>query len=295
MKCAVIAFPDSVGPAARLAAALGVPCRSLEVRQFPDGESLVRAPEAPPIALVYRSLDRPNQKLVELLLAVSALRENGSRRVVLVLPYLAYMRQDAAFRVGEAVSQRVVGALLSGCCDALLTVDPHLHRTASLDLIMPGIEACAVSAAPVLAAALAGIDDPLVVAPDGEARQWVEAIAAPLGLDVLLGEKRRCGDRAVDLAIPQAARAAGRSVVLVDDLVSSGTTLVAAARQLRAAGAAQIEALVTHCLARPRDVGRLRRAGIAALRATDTVANPLGTLPVADLLAEQVRIRRWLE
>src|SRR5690606_35941146 len=157
MSRAVFGFAECAEPAARLARELGLPCREVAVRRFPDGESLVRVPEAPETAILYRSLDRPNEKIVELLLAASALRDGGTSRLVLVVPYLAYMRQDIAFHPGEAVSQRVIGRLLAQHCDALITLDPHLHRVASLAEVMPGIEAVSISAAPVLAAALDGM------------------------------------------------------------------------------------------------------------------------------------------
>ncbi len=290
----MFAFADSAEPAARLAQELGVPCHDVAVRCFPDGESLVRVPAAPATAILYRSLDHPNEKIVELLLAASALRDGGTSRLVLVVPYLAYMRQDIAFHPGEAVSQRVIGRLLAEHCDALLTLDPHLHRTPSLGEVMPGIEAVSVSAAPVLAAALDEDADPLLIGPDEESRQWVEAIARPRGLEFLLGSKRRLGDCEVDLAIDGIERAAGRAVVLVDDLVSSGGTLKASARLLRGAGAARIEALATHCLAPQEDLDEIRSAGIASLRATDTVAGPAGSLPIAGLLAAELRQRGWL-
>ncbi len=294
MSVAVLGFADSAEPAARLAGALGVPCHEVSVHRFPDGESLVRVPEAPETALLYRSLDRPNAKIVELLLAASALRDGGTLRLVLVAPYLAYMRQDIAFRPGEAVSQRVIGGLLAQHCDALITLDPHLHRVASLAEVMPGIDAVSVSAAPVLAAALDGMANPLLVGPDEESRQWVEAIARPRGLEVLLGRKRRLGDCQVELAIDGIERAAGRTAVLVDDLVSSGGTIRAAAKLLHEAGAARIEVLATHCLAAEDDLAELSEAGISALRATDTVAGPASAVPVAGLLAGELRRLGWV-
>jgi ribose-phosphate pyrophosphokinase len=295
VSCAVFGFPECEVPAGRLARELGVPYREVAVRQFPDGESLVGVPKPPEAAILYRSLDQPNGKIVELLLAASALRDNGARTIVLAVPYLAYMRQDTAFHAGEAVSQRVVGNLLAQCCDALLTVDAHLHRIRDLAAMMPGIEAVNVSAAPALSAALDTRDNPLLVGPDGESRQWVEAIARPRGLEFLLGRKRRFGDRVVDIVIDGVERAAGRSVVLVDDLVSSGETLKGAARLLREAGAARIEALVTHCLADAGDLGEIAHAGISSLRATDTVYGPTGSIHVAPLLAQQIVQRGWLK
>jgi ribose-phosphate pyrophosphokinase len=295
MSCAVFGFAAETASARRLADALGVPCRSVEVHYFPDGESLVRVEPSPESVLLYRSLDHPNDKLIELLLAASALRANGAAKVVLIAPYLAYMRQDAAFHEGEVISQLVVGRLLADHFDALLTLDPHLHRTHSLAAVMPGIEAVSISAAPLLAASLDGRDDPLLVGPDGEARQWVERIARPLNLEFVVGRKRRDGDRKVTLAIPDAGRALGRRVILVDDLISSGATLKVAAGLLLKAGAQSVEVLATHCLAGDTDLTELRRAGLSRILATDSVAGPVGQLPIAELLASEIRRRGWCQ
>jgi ribose-phosphate pyrophosphokinase len=110
---------------------------------------------------------------------------------------------------------------------------------------------------------------------------------------VLVGEKRRNGDRDVAVTIAGIERTAGRKVVLVDDVISSGMTLVSAAEQLVQAGAAGIEALATHCLASPPDIARMHAAGIARIRATDTVPGPLATLPLANLLADALRAQAW--
>jgi ribose-phosphate pyrophosphokinase len=82
-------------------------------------------------------------------------------------------------------------------------------------------------------------------------------------------------------------------VILVDDLISSGATLKVAARLLLDAGALRVEALATHCLAGEADLAELRRAGISHILATDSVASSVGQLPIADLLAEEIRRREW--
>jgi ribose-phosphate pyrophosphokinase len=286
MTAAIFAFAEGLAVANALATELGVPCSRIEVRQFPDGESLVRVGCTPDTAILYRSLDQPNAKLVEILLAAGALRDNGAEKVVLVAPYLAYMRQDVAFHPGEAVSQRVIGCLIAHHFDGLVTVDPHLHRTRSLAEAVPKIPVLAVSAAPALAQALANSgDSPVLVGPDAESWPWVEAIAQPLGLDFLVGEKHRSGDRRVDLVIPGIEAVAGRIVVLVDDVVSSGATLIAAARLLHDAKAASVEAIATHGLASRDDIARVQAAGVTRIRTTDTINNSAGCIPIAGILA----------
>ncbi|MEE1876829.1 ribose-phosphate diphosphokinase [Altererythrobacter litoralis] len=295
MAGAVFAFAEEYAPAARLAGALGCDISSISLHRFPDGESLVQVARAPSIALLYRSLDDPNAKLVEILLAASALRDNGAARVVLVAPYLAYMRQDMAFEPGQAVSQRVIGALLAQHFDGVLTVDPHLHRIASLDEVMSGTDAVSLSAAPVLSQAIDRADNPVLVGPDAESRQWVEAIAQPMGLDVLLGEKQRHGDRDVSIAFEGLGAVTGRRAILVDDVISSGRTLQCAARLLREAGAAGVDAIVTHCLSNNAELAELAASGIDRIRSTDSVQGPTATIPLAGLLAGAILDQGWLE
>ena len=298
MSAAIFAFPEMLAQAEALGRRCAVPVHPVGVRQFPDGESLITAPaHGAHTALLLRSLDDPNAKLVELLLASAALRDGGVRRVILIAPYLAYMRQDMAFHPGEAVSQRVIGGLLAQWFDGVVTVDPHLHRIERLNQAIPGIPALALSAAPALVAALAEELDPatVLVGPDSESRPWVESIAAPLGLHVLVGEKVRHGDRAVTLELPGISAVRDRPALLVDDVISSGTTLIACADLLRAAGASGIAAVATHALASPADMARMAAAGISRIRATDATTHPAATIQLARVLADAIRAAGWLE
>ena len=283
-------MPGSAGPASKLANRLGLPCREVSVHRFPDGESLVRVAPADGTVLLYGSLDDPNDKLVALMLAASAFRDGGARRLVLVAPYMCYMRQDIAFHAGEAVSQRVVGRFLAGLFDRVVTVDPHLHRTADLAGVFAGSETTVLSAAGLLSAAIAEdgelSKDLLLVGPDAESRQWVEAVAAPLQADVLIGEKHRQGDRRVRIDLPDAARVRGRTALIVDDLVSSGVTLSVCAACLRDAGAARVEALAVHAICGDDDLAAMRRAGIGRFRSTDSVMHASNAIALAPLLAE---------
>ena len=133
-------LPSAASDAARLAARLGVPLHAIALHRFPDGELRVTVGPAAPTTILYIPLDRPNDKLIAILFAAEALRREGARRLVLLAPYLCYMRQDAAFDRGEAVSQRAIGALLAANLDRVITVDAHLHRTTDINRVFPGIE-----------------------------------------------------------------------------------------------------------------------------------------------------------
>jgi ribose-phosphate pyrophosphokinase len=289
MSTALFAFDDAMAPARRLGALLNTPTIAVEVHRFPDRECLIRVSAAARTAIFYRSLDDPDHKIVELLLAASAARDQGAERVILVAPYLAYMRQDKAFHAGEAVSQKVIGGLIASHFDGLVTVDPHLHRIAALAEVIPGIPAISLSAAPLLATLIDARDDPIIIGPDSESRQWTEAIAAPMGLSTLVATKQRLGDRHVRLAIPGIDKVRDRRTIVVDDMITSGRTLIEAARLLHDAGATSVEAIVTHCLASSDDLAIMKAERIAPIFSTDSIDGPTSKAHLAPLIGAALR------
>lgn len=289
MSATILYFPDSQIQSEALAAALGLPAALIAVHHFPDGESLVRVPpDVRGSVILVRSLHDPNSKLIELMLACATLREQGVQRIVLIAPYLAYMRQDMAFHPGEAVSQRHMGRWLADLCDVLVTVDPHLHRVPNLQNIVPERLIVTLSAAPLLGQMLRDTHF-LLVGPDSESQQWVSQMAAPFGLDMVIAQKARRGDRDVEVMLPPGFSAQGRHAVIVDDVISSGHTLRACATALWQAGAVEVEALATHCLASAADYQALLDHGFAQVRATDSIIGPWTALSLAPLIAEALR------
>jgi len=286
----VLGFEEYESQAERLAGAAGLPYARIDVHRFPDGESLVRLPgELPAQVVICRSLDHPNAKLIELELAAAAATELGASRLVLVAPYLCYMRQDRAFEAGQAVSQRIIGQLLARRFDTLITVDPHLHRTHELGTAVPVRRAVNLSAGPVMAAWLERqAEKPVLLGPDEESEQWVREIAHSSECDYAVARKRRLGDRDVRVELP-AFDFGSRSVVMVDDIASTGRTLAEAARQLVNAGAGEISVLVTHALFVGDALAELRRAGVTRILSADTIPHETNGLELAPLLAAALR------
>lgn len=288
MSAVVQAFGGDEGPARRLAEALGLELGLIDLHEFPDGETLPTVPGAAPTVIVYRSLDRPNAKLVPLLQACDAWRRGGAARLVLVAPYLCYLRQDAVFAPGQPLSRDVILPLLGARFDRVVTVDPHLHRTDDLSAVM-GVAVTALTAGEVLAAALGDGDDAVVIGPDSESEPWTRVVAAALGAPSLTLSKRRTGDREVAVSLPDPEMVRGRRAILVDDICSSGATLELAARHLRAAGAAAVDVAVTHALFDAAAEARLRVAGVRRILSTDSCPHPTNAAPLARLLASALR------
>ncbi|WP_108447204.1 ribose-phosphate diphosphokinase [Halomonas denitrificans] len=281
---------DEAAAACRLAEAAGLTAVAIARHRFPDEELRLTLPLAdtadfPETLVVYRSLDRPNDKLVELLLVARHARAQGVRRLVLVAPYLAYMRQDIAFTPGEVVSQPLIGHFLAELFDAVITVDPHLHRIARLDQAIPLDHAVALSGAPRLAELIAEKRAaPLLVGPDAEARQWVQSAAEATGFEVGVCHKTRRGDRDVTIRLPD-LDVAGRQVVLMDDVASSGHTLARAAEALLGAGAASVDVAVTHALFVDDALAVIEAAGVGEVWSTDAIAHSSNAIALAPLLA----------
>jgi len=286
----ILCFDDEVDFARGLGLASGLPVQRIARHRFPDGElKLTLPPRLGAEVRILRSLHAPNEKLVELILAARAARELGAREVTLVAPYLAYMRQDSAFKPGEVVSQKVIGRLLADLFDAVVTVDPHLHRIATLSDAVPLARAVALSAAPLIGhfVAMRG-RNPMLVGPDAESAQWVHVAATYNGLPWTVCRKTRHGDTEVDVELP-AAEIEGRDVVLIDDVASSGHTLAAAARALNEAGAARVDAVVTHAVLAPEAGALLKAAGIGEFWSTDSVPHESNALSVVPLIADALR------
>lgn len=283
-------FDDEAALAAALASRLGCDRAELRCHRFPDGEwKLTLPPALPPRALLLRGLQQPNEKIAQLLITAPAARELGVQHLTLVAPYLAYMRQDMAFSPGEAVSQRHLGHALAAWFDAVVTLDPHLHRVATMDEVVPGRRGIALSAAATIGHFVgARVPGALLLGPDEEAGQWVRVAAAAAGLEHGVCHKQRHGDHEVEVSLP-AGSVRGRAVVLVDDVASTGRTLVQAARAALAAGAASVDVAVVHGLFVGDALAQVHAAGVREVWSTDSVPHASNVIPVAPLLADALR------
>lgn len=286
----LLSFDHYQAPAENLAKLLGIPYKKIELHRFPDGESLVQLPaDLPKKLIICQTFDFPNDKLIELYIAAQSARQQGVEEITLVAPYLCYMRQDIAFKPGQAVTQKIIGPFLASTFDNIITVDPHLHRIKTLDEAIPTKAAVSLTAANELGKFVVDrFKDAVFIGPDEESEQWVSVVAQPGGNDVVVATKNRYGDRSVEVMIPEYDWL-GKTAVLVDDVISSGHTMAEAAKKLHQAGCAKIIALCTHALLAPGAEDLLKQSYIDELISTDSIPHSSNQIPLASLLADALK------
>lgn len=290
-KLAVFGFPGTYPAAKALARELGVPAHQIEVHTFPDHETRVRVLERAETAVLYRPLHDPNAKIFEVIQAAAALRDMGAKTIEMVCPYLPYMRQDKVFRKGEALSQTIFGKVLAPWIDGLTAVEPHLHRTRTLDEVFEGIRAIALSGGKIMADYVRqkGFDqNALVLGPDVEAWHTARPFAEALGLEWVTAAKKRRGDRTVEVRLKD-GDFKGRRVIIVDDVISTGMTVINAARAAFAKGAAGLEVYAVHALFDQKTAQDFKAAGIKTVASCDGVPHPSNKIPLAPALAKALK------
>lgn len=256
---------------------------ALSRRQFPDGETYLRLMSAVDRqdVILLCTLDRPDPKLLPLLFAAAAARAQGARSVGLIAPYLSYMRQDRAFHPGEAITSATFARLLSDGIDWLITLDPHLHRYPSLDAIYSVPSFAATAAAPIAAWIRREVDNPVIIGPDEESRQWVARIAKLAGARSTVFRKTRRGDFDVSITADDVVARGGATPVIVDDIASSARTMIEAVQLLSRAGMPPQVCVAVHPIFAGDAYEKLLEAGPSRVVSTNTVPHPSNAIDIS--------------
>jgi ribose-phosphate pyrophosphokinase len=259
----------------------------LELHHFPDGETYVRVatdPQNRP-AILVATLANPDTTFLPLVFAADALRDAGASSVGYVAPYLAYMRQDKRFKAGEAITSETFARLLSTSLDWMVTVDPHLHRRSNLAEIY-SIPANALHAAPHIGEWIkSNLPDVVLIGPDSESAQWVEAVAATAGAPSIVLEKTRRGDRDVSVSNPQAEKWEGRTPVLVDDIISTAHTMIETVKRLQDEGFNAPICIGVHGIFADSAFEELKAAGAGSILTCNTIPHQSNQIDLAPLIA----------
>jgi len=277
--------------AGQIAHQLGGETASVDLHRFPDGETLVTLPDDihGRESILIATLRDPDPLALPLRFAAETARELGARRVGLVAPYLAYMRQDKRFAPGQTVTAPVFAKFLEDSFDWLVTVDPHLHRIASLDRLF-SFPAIRVRSAPFIADWIASeVPDAVILGPDSESQQWVAEVARMAGQPYEVLTKVRTGDRQVEVSVPASEALKNRTPVVLDDIASSGRTMVRAIERLVSAGTRSPICVIIHAVFAGNAYEDILAAGAARLVTTDSIPHNSNEITLARTLASAIR------
>ncbi|HIH70368.1 ribose-phosphate diphosphokinase [Methermicoccus shengliensis] len=282
----VVAGPSSQMLAAKVARAGGFSMVPAEYERFPDGEGYLRVCEdvaGDDVAIVQTI--GCDCDLVSLLQLIDACED--AARLVAVIPYMGYARQDRRFKQGEPISARAVARCIGA--DHVVLVNVHNERV--LDYFV--CDVCCLDAAPVLAGHIVqmGLDDPLFVAPDDGAIEIARAAAQAVGAQHDHLEKKRLSPEHVEMA-PKHLDVEGRHVVLIDDIISTGGTMTTAIGMLTEQGASRVYVACVHPVFVKNAIVRLFAAGAGDIVFTDTIEGRGGVVSVAPLIARHLREMR---
>ena len=274
----------------QVAKKLGARHSELFVNKFPDDELLVRFNidvKNQSVALVQSFYGNVSDCIIETILAASTAKELGAKKVMLVAPYFPYLRQDKRFHPGESVSQDIIAGLFDRYFDLICIVDPHLHRKSSLNQVFR-IKSAKLSANSLIADYIKKkIKNPIIIGPDSESYKWARSVADSIGAESRILEKKRYSSYHVEVQLNKKIDLKNKNAVIVDDIVSTGHTIIEAAKLLRKLGAKNICCICVHGIFADGALKKLRKNKISVI-STNTIPNPVAGIDVSGVIIKSL-------
>lgn len=287
MNILLFSFPEAVALTNKLQAHLNAEFGLFQVRDFPDGETYVRIDSDVTYKTVFIVcyLDHPNTKALTLMFMARTLKALGAKNVILVAPYLPYMRQDKQFHPGEAITSIQFAEWLSSIVDGLITIDPHLHRIKQLTDIYPISVITLHAIKPISEWIKQHVSNPLIVGPDEESFQWVKMIADELGAPCVVSKKTRHGDRDITIEFP-VINDKHLTPVIVDDIISTGTSMAKIAEQLLMQTLSPPICIGIHALFSHDAYDHLLNAGVKEIVTCNTIPHVTNQIDISAILVD---------
>ena len=286
---------NSLPIAKKLAQKLKVKYSPLTISSFPDGDIYLKYNTSlsnQTVVIVHSFQPHSDQSLFRIFFAAETAKDLGAKKVILVAPYLAYMRQDKRFHPGEAISSRIMAKMLNSCVDEIMTIDPHLHRYSSLQEIFT-IKTRRITVNEILADYIhKHFQNEIIIGPDLESFQWAEDIAKRIKVHATVLKKVRFSSRHVEVRMVHPLEIRGKNVVIIDDIISTGHTIAEAAKQAKRMGAKTITAIGVHGLLIEGALTKLKKAGVNKVITTNCIEHPTNKIDVTSLLSKELQKER---
>jgi ribose-phosphate pyrophosphokinase len=290
MTASIVTLPENLYLSELIMESLDCRIVRTTITEFPDGESYVRlhSPVDRAIVFVVGSLDRPNEKLLPLIFLALKLREMGASKIVLVTPYLPYMRQDKEFNPGECVTSAYFADILSQYVDHLITVDPHLHRHQGLDEIYKVSTHC-LHIAPLMASWIKNnVANPVVLGPDSESKQWVKEIASAADVPYKIFSKQRFSSDKVAIENVDLSLFYDHTPVLVDDIISTASTMITLVKQLQQLNHQPV-CMAIHGVFSGNAYQELMKSGVSQVVTTNSINQISSKIDISSVLVSAIQ------
>jgi ribose-phosphate pyrophosphokinase len=277
----IVASNSSIGLARKLSAILGVKLSGCSTRRFPDGELYVRIEsDLRGQDVVVIGNTRSDSDILETLFLLNSSRENGASTVKLIIPYYGYARQHMIYKPGESVSSRAILKTMENWADEIICVE--IHDTATVGFATKPFTN--VEVIDSLAEFFKGKKIDLVISPDDGGFSRAQKLAGLIGSRALFIEKKRIDSRTVQMSLPEGTFS-GKNILLVDDIISTGGTIIKAIGLLRAKSAGQIFVTAIHGVFASGSQSQISAAS-DGLWVTDTIDGEFSSISVARDLAK---------
>lgn len=279
----------------RIIKELGFEEGKLLFHHFPDGESYIRIDSdvKDRDIILIESLDYPDNKIFSILLFFETAKDLAVKSIGFIAPYLAYLRQDTRFKFGEGVTSRYVAKMLSRNLDWLMTIMPHLHRYKELNEIY-SIPSFSLQATENIANWIKiHLSNPFIIGPDAESKPWVENIAHKTKSPYIILKKIRHGDKEVEIKIPNIQNYKTLTPVLIDDIISTGRTMLAAIKLLVDLGFSPPVCIGVHAIFSDNSYEELSNIRGIRIITCNTINHITNEIDVADQFIENLRNSLW--
>ncbi|MFZ2414537.1 MAG: ribose-phosphate diphosphokinase [Minisyncoccia bacterium] len=256
-------------------------------RTFPDSEvqpRLKNTVTASTAIVVIQKLENEsiNDYLIRFYLVVANIRPQV-KKIVAVMPYLPYARQDKAFRKGEPLSFQLIANMISNNVDQFVTIDPHEHRLLVKNVFKVSVKN--ISAFAILGSQFKNED--LVIGPDKESRPFVNEFTKENHLPILVFDKvRNIKTGKVNFKSTNFKKVvANKKIVLVDDVIASGKTILQLQEELKKNGAKSVSLAFVHNMASTDVAAKMKKVGFKKILTTDTLPSTFQQITIAPVIA----------
>ncbi|MBI2659358.1 ribose-phosphate diphosphokinase [Candidatus Woesearchaeota archaeon] len=264
---------------------------NLHVDKFPDNELRVRFDtnlKNKNAVLVQSFYENISDCIIEAILAAKTAEELGAKKIILAAPYFPYMRQDKRFHKGEAVSQVIITGLIDKYFNAVHLMDPHLHRKNKLENIFK-IKPKKLTANNLIAGYIRKhVKNPVIIGPDEESYKWAKNVAEIINSESIILNKKRYSSYHVKIKLNKKISLKNKNAVIVDDIISTGHTILETAKILKKLGAKKIYCICVHGIFVSNALSKLKKAKINVI-STNTIPNKAAKIDVSGVIAGSLK------